>query len=114
MSHNSLDLGHLILGLMDWLDVTEDPDPALRTLQQMLDRHYPADGRTCGRCHFLDEHGVDRVFHAGSIELDLPLVAWQRRDWIIAVAQPSTEVGRLVVGAPQPISLSTALRILSV
>ncbi len=110
----SYEVDDLILGLMDWLDVTDDPGPALATLRQLLDRHYPADQRTSGRCRFVDEHGVDRVFHAGPVELDQPLVAWQRRDWIIAAAQPSTEAGRLVVGAPQPISLNTALRIFSV
>lgn len=110
----SYEVDDLILGLMDWLDVTDEPGPALVTLRQLLDRHHPADQRKSGRCRFVDEQGVDRVFHAGSIELDQPLVAWQRRDWIIAAAQPSTEAGRLVVGAPQPISLNTALRILSV
>jgi hypothetical protein len=53
------------------------------------------------------------VFHVGPIDVHQPLVAWQRRDWIIALAQPSEESGRMVVGAPQPITLNTALRILS-
>lgn len=111
--HGAFEADDLILGLMDWLDVTEDPEPAIATLQQILDRHYPWDGRTCGRCHFVDEHGADRVFHAGRVDPRLPLVAWQRRDWIIAAAQPSSEPGCLVVGAPQPLTLNTAQRILS-
>lgn len=104
----------LILGLMDWLDVTDEPEPALKTLRQLFDRHYPSDGRETARCRFLDEHGVDRIFHVGRILPDRTLVAWQRRDWIIAAAQPAAEPGRVVVGAPQPISLKAALRILSV
>lgn len=104
----------LILGLMDWLDVTDQPAPALQALSRLLDRHYPADGHQSGRCCFRDEHGMDRTFRVGPIELGLPLVTWQRRHWIIAAAQPSTESGRIVVGAPQPTSFRTALRILSV
>lgn len=107
-------IDELILGLMDWLDVTDQPAPALLTLRRLLNRHYPADGNESGRCCFRDEYGVDRTFHVGPIELSLPLVTWQRRDWIIAAAQRSAEAGRMVVGAPQPISLETALHILSV
>ena len=103
----------LTLGLMDWLDVTDLPEFALETLRRLLDRHYPADGRTSGRCRFLDENGGDHIFHAGPVEVAEPLVAWQRRDWIIAMAQRSTESGRIVVGAPAPITLDTARRILS-
>lgn len=103
----------LILGLMDWLDVTDDPEPPLKVLRQLLDRQYPPDGRSSARCRFLNEHDVDRVFHAGPINLAEPLVAWQRRDWIIAMAQRSPEPGRMLVGAPGPISLNTALRMLS-
>lgn len=103
----------LILGLMDWLDVTDDPQPALDTLRLLLDRHYPFDGQQTGHCCFRDEHGVDRIFHAGRIDPTQPLVTWQRRDWIIAGAQPSHEPGRMLVGAPGPISLHTARCILS-
>lgn len=108
------EVADLILGLMDWLDVTDEPGPALSTLRQLLDRHYPADGRETGRCHFVDEHGVDRLFHAGPINPKLPSVAWQRGNWIIAAGQPAGESGRLLVGAPAPITLNTARRILSV
>ncbi len=107
-------INELILGLMDWLDVTDQPAPALLTLRRLLNRHHPEDGYQTGRCCFRDEYGVDRTFHVGPIELSLPLVTWQRRDWIVAAAQPSAEAGRIVVGAPQPISLKTALHILSV
>lgn len=110
----SYETDDLILGLMDWLDVTDEPAPALETLTNLLDRHYPPDGRVTARCRFLDEFGVDRIFHAGSVDLEQPLVAWQRREWIIAAAQPAEEAGRMIVGAPRPISLDTALRILSV
>lgn len=103
----------LILGLMDWLDVTGEPDLALTTLRQLLDRHYPPDGQTMGRCHFVDEEGVESIFHVGAIDLAAPQVAWQRRDWIIAAAQPCAEPGRMLVGAPGPISSNTALRILA-
>jgi hypothetical protein len=104
----------LIYGLMDWLDVTDDPEPALATLRLILDRHFPPDGRLSARCRFLDEIGVDRILHVGPIDSDEDVVAWQRRSWIIALAQPSQEEeGRMVVGAPAPISLNVAQRILS-
>jgi hypothetical protein len=109
----SYDVEDLILGLMDWLDVTDEPEPALATLRQLLDRHYPADGRTSARCRFAVEDGGDRLFHAGGIDPARPSVAWQRGDWIIAAGQRSIEPGRMVVGAPGPISLKTALRIFS-
>jgi hypothetical protein len=102
----------LIYGLMDWLDVTDDPEPAVATLKAMLDRHYPCDGQKSARVHFADEHGTVRVFHAGKVDYSTDLVAWQRADWVIAAAQPSEEIGRIVVGAPAPISLNVALRIL--
>ncbi len=47
-------------------------------------------------------------------DLTRPLVAWQRRKWIIAVGEAAQEVGRLMIGARQPISLDVARRILSV
>jgi hypothetical protein len=103
-----------IFGLMDWLDVTQEPQFPLQTLRTILDRHYPSDRRVSGRCRFVDEHGTERVFHAGQVDISRPLVAWQRRDWIVAVAQPAAERGRLVVGAQAPISLNVARRILSV
>lgn len=109
----SYEIHELVFGLMDWLDVTDEPEPALKTLRQLLDRHFPADGHQTARCCFRDEYRVDKIFHVGPIEHDQPLVAWQRRDWMIAAAKPAPEPGRMVVGAPQPISLNTALHILS-
>lgn len=103
----------LIYGLMDWLDVTDDPEPANATLRLLVDRHYPTDGRVEGRCRFLDEYGMNRIFHVGPVNCDLPLVRWQRRDWLIALAQRSSEKTRMVVAAPGPISLKVALRILA-
>lgn len=99
----------LIHGLMDWLDVTNDPEPALQTLRLMLDRHYPDDGRSHARCRFAFEDGGDYIFDvANRIDCDGPVVAWQRRQWVIALAAASKEPGRMVVGAPAPISLNVA------
>ncbi len=103
----------LIYELMAWLDVTDDPEPALLTLRQMLDRHYPSDGRSSARCRFLDEFGVDRIFHVGDVDTAGRLVSWQRKSWVIALAQPASEEGRIVVAAPAPISLGVAQRILA-
>lgn len=107
------EIDDLIYELMAWLDVTGDPQPALLTLRQMLDRHYPDDGRLTARCRFLDEFGVDRIFHVGPIDRAASLVSWQRKNWVIALAQPSSEEGRMIVGAPAPISLNVAQRIMS-
>lgn len=101
-----------IYGLMDWLDVTDDPELALETLSAMLDRHYPPDGRTSARVKFADVDGCVSTFHAGEIDYSKELVAWHRSEWVIAVAQPSEEAGRMVVGASAPISLTVAQRIL--
>ncbi len=103
------DNDELIYGLMDWLDVTDDPVPALTTLKLMLDRHYPADGRTHARCHFADATGPEHIFHA-AINLDCtgPIVSWQRRQWVIAFARASDEQGRMAVAAPAPLSLDAA------
>ena len=35
---------HLIAGLIDWLNVAEDPEDARAVLQALLDRHYPEFG----------------------------------------------------------------------
>ena len=104
----------LIRGLMDWLDVTDEPLPALTTLRMLLDRHYPADHRSSGRCCFVDEQGMERMFHVGTVDWRQPLIAWQRREWIIAAGQPSTAQGRIIIGAPGPLSLKTAQKILSI
>jgi hypothetical protein len=105
------DIDDLIHGLMDWLDVTDDPEPASQMLRMMLDYHYPPDGRATGKCRFQDENGVDQIFHVGSIDTASHVVSWQRREWVIALAQPLEE-GRMVVGAPGPVSLSVAQSIL--
>jgi hypothetical protein len=108
------DADELIYGLMDWLDVTDEPEPALATLRQLLDRHYPSDGRTAGRCRFVDEHGVDRTFRVGPVDRSQDVITWQRDAWVMALAQPSKEEdGRIVVAAPGPLSLSVATRILA-
>lgn len=99
----------LIHGLMDWLDVTDDPAPVLGTLRQVLDRHYPDDGRSHARCRFAPEDGGDYIFDvAGKIDCSAPVVAWQRGHWVIAIGAASKEPGRMVVGAPAPISLNVA------
>ena len=103
----------LIYGLMDWLDVTDDPKPALETLRLILDRHYPDDGHSHARCQFAPEEGGEYIFHAArSIDCASPMVAWQRRQWIIALGTASKEHGRMVVGAPAPVSLQVARSIL--
>ena len=103
----------LIKGLMDWLDFTDDVAPALMTLRQLLNRHYPPERQAHARCHFVDEHGTDRLFLAGRVNPERPLVAWQRREWIVALAQPAVETSRMVVAAPQPLSLDAARSILA-
>ena len=103
----------LIHGLMDWLDVTDDPEPALKILRQMLDRHHPDDGRSHARCHFAPEEGGEFIFNAArSIDFAGSLVAWQRRQWVLALGAASEEKGRMVVGAPAPVSLRVARSIL--
>ncbi len=110
----SYEIDDLIYGLMDWLDVAEDPRPALKTLRMILDRHFPPDGRTSARCRFQDEQGIDRIFRVGPVDPSADVVAWQRRSWVIALAGPDEEEpGRIVVAAPGPISLSVAQRILA-
>ena len=105
----SYQVEQLIHGLMDWLDVTDDPEPALQTLRQMLDRHYPDDGRSQARCRFAPEDGGDFIFDvARQMDCDAPIVAWQRRQWVVAVASAGAEDGRMLVGAPAPISLAVA------
>ena len=105
----SYEIEQLIHGLMDWLDVTNDPGPALQTLRQLLDRHYPDDGRSHARCRFAPEAGGDFIFDIASrLECSGPLVAWQRRQWVIALAAAGEDAGRMMVGAPAPISLSVA------
>jgi hypothetical protein len=110
----SYTIDDLIHGLMDWLDVTDNPEPALKTLRMTLDRHFPPDGHASAWCRFLDEHRVERIFHVGAVNCTDDLVTWQRRGWLIALAQASTEEpGRIVVSAAGPITLSVALRVLA-
>jgi hypothetical protein len=108
------DADDLIHGLMDWLDVTDDPLPAIATLRQLLDRHYPPDGRCSATCHFADETGGDRRLLVGEIAKGAELVSWQRDGLAFALGQASTsEPGRIVIAAPFPLPLSAALRILA-
>lgn len=99
----------LLYGLMDWLDVTEEPKPASRTLQLLLDRHYPPDDRNQARCEFAEPGGPSYVVNVSS-DLDCTgqVVAWQRQRRVIAVARASKEQGRMTVAAPGPISLKVA------
>lgn len=108
----NFEVDDLIYGLMDWLDVTDDPEPALATLKEMLDRHYPADGRAHARCVFAEEEGGDRIIHIGPIDYSEELVAWQRREWVIAAGQRAEEQGRIIFGASAPVSLAVAQRML--
>lgn len=103
------EIDDLIYGLMDWLDVTNQPEPALTNLQLMLDRHYPADGKARARCHFAGDAGPDYIFHAvTNLDCIGPTVSWQRGLWVIAVARASDEPGRMAVAAPGPLSLHVA------
>ncbi|NTZ43209.1 hypothetical protein G7A66_08920 [Altererythrobacter sp. SALINAS58] len=107
------DADELIYSLMDWLDVTDDPLPALATLSRLLDRHYPPDGRTHATCHFADETGGDRRFLIGAVDKASALVTWQRDNLIFALGQASSaERGRIVIAAPRPLPLNAAQRIL--
>jgi hypothetical protein len=109
------DADELIRGLMDWLDVTDAPAPAVDTLRMMIDRHYPPDGRKQATCRFVDENGVDRSFIVGGVDPALELVTWQRDNLVFALGQASaSERGRIVVAAPLPLPLSAALRILGI
>lgn len=103
------EIDDLIYGLMDWLDTTNSPVPALNTLKLMLDRHYPADGRSSARCQFAETTGLVHIFHAAS-ELDCtgPTVSWERLGSVFAVGRPSDEQRRMAVAAPAPISLDVA------
>lgn len=108
------DVDELIRGLMDWLDVTDEPAPAVFTLRQMLGRHYPPDGREQASCRFQDEDGVNRSFIVGAVDPAGELVTWQRDNLIFAVGQASTDQpGRIVIAAPYPLPLAAALRILA-
>ncbi|MGE4303221.1 MAG: hypothetical protein AB7E24_04230 [Novosphingobium sp.] len=103
----------LLLGLMQWLDVTDELDPPLAIARQILDTHYPADGKQQGSCVLEDENGVRSSFYIEPIRMDEPLVAWQREDHIFAFAQPSHTVpGRAAIGAPGVFSESVARSIL--
>lgn len=104
----------LICGLMDWLDVTDEPLPSLALLRRMLDLHYPDDGKPHARCMFAEPEGPPLVFHIErAMDLALPIIAWQRRGWVIATACAHPEEGRVAIGAPAPVSLKVAQGILS-
>lgn len=110
----SFEVDDVIYGLMDWLDVAEDPAPALDILRMILDRHFPPDERTSAKCKFQDEHGLEQTFHIGPVNIAGDVIAWQRLGWVIALAQAcAEEPGRIVVAAPAPISLRVAQRILA-
>lgn len=109
----SYEIDDLIFGLMDWLDVTDDLQPALATLRLLLDRHYPDDGQRWSRCVIRPEEGQDLIFHVASdCDCSGPIVAWQREQWVIALAKAADEEGRMTVSAPGPISLDVAKSIL--
>lgn len=103
-----------IHGLMDWLDVTDDPSPAMATIRSLLDRHFPQEGRTTANCHFIDEKGVDRGLTIGPVDRSGDVVSWQREGLVFAVGQPSEEEpSRLVVELLHPLPLRGALKILA-
>jgi hypothetical protein len=102
----------VIRGLMDWLDVTDEPNEPSRLLRTLMDRYYPADGRAYARCDFELEVGVTLSVRLGAIDCKSPVVSFNRRQWTIAVAAPAEDPGRIVVAAPGTLTLETALRIL--
>jgi hypothetical protein len=109
-----LSVSDLIRGLMEWLDVTDDPEPATGTLLQLLGLHHPPGGRPAASCEFADEDGVRRRFCLGEVDCDSALIAWQRGQRVMAFAQPGiVEPGRMVVAAPRPISARVAETIVS-
>lgn len=107
--------GVLIRGLMDWLDVTDDPAPAISILRQLLARHYPPDEREHAGCHFEDMNGLPRSFTVGAIDPEREVVTWQRDNFVFALGQANfAKPQRIVVAAQTPLPLSGALRILAI
>ncbi len=87
----------------------------LATLRAILVGRVIKDGKTIARLDTVDERGHQRRLWLaqGPIDGDQPLVAWQRRDRLLALATPAAEPGRYQVAAAAPFSLATAHSILS-
>lgn len=99
----------IVRGLMDWLDVTDDPRQATDMIHEILRVHCPDDGKRGASCTFQNEYGQLHRLLLGDVDTQGPLVAWQRRNWLMMVAAPSAvEPGRFLVAAPRAISSQTA------
>lgn len=111
----SYDPDVLIRGLMDWLDVTDDPIPAIVTLRQLLDRHHPPAQREHATCRFEDVDRVPRTFTVGTVDTERQLVTWQRDSYIFGLGQPDpVKPQRIIIAVPAALPLNAALRILGV
>jgi hypothetical protein len=109
----ALSIELLILGLMDWLDVTEAPLEPLAVLRTLIDRWVPPDTECEGRCDYVGADGSRRRFYVGAVDCRQAIVTWQRREWVVAAAATAIEPGRMVVAAPTPLTLAAATSILN-
>lgn len=113
-SGGEVQIHDMLRGLMDWLDVTDKPEQATTMIHDILSVHYPWDGRREASCTFQSDYGHLYRFLIGDIDTGGPLIAWQRRDWLMMVAAPSEgEPGRLLVAAPRAISRQAARSIVN-
>ncbi|WP_221796344.1 hypothetical protein [Aquisediminimonas sediminicola] len=109
----NLSVPDLMRGLMDWMDVTDDPVSTSHSLRQILDRYFPDNGETAPSFTFENEHGGKFRFGLGIVDQAQPLVAWQRRQWVVAIGCPrKIEPGRMTLAAPGPITLRVAQSII--
>lgn len=108
-SGGDVQIHDMLRGLMDWLDVTDEPEQATDMIRQILRMHFPDDGEREASCTFQSEDGHLHRFLIGEVDANKPLVAWQRCDWLMMIGTPSVvEPGRLLVAAPRPMSCNAA------
>ena len=99
----------IVHGLMDWLDITNNPNPVCQTLRQILDQHFPPSLETSAGCNFQTDKLVQYRFRIGPVDAASPVVTWERQQWVVAIGCASDiEPGRLNIAALGPISLQTA------
>ena len=108
-----LEPDHIVRCVMDWLDQTGETGPYVDVLRQMIDDLLPDDHQAFGRCHLDPGDGAPpQRFYAAPVDLDEPLVAFQRGTWVIAVAQASQyEEGRVDVASFGAMTNKTAAKI---
>lgn len=108
-SGGDVQIHDMLRGLMDWLDETDEPEQATDLIREILRVHFPDNGERKASCTFQSEYGHLHRFLIGKVDPSAPVIAWQRRQWLMMVAAPSTaEPGRLLVAAPRAISRRTA------